>query len=156
MVFLWPSHFKLHYSKQTIFRWYLFILNKDIFFFTKKKFGMSSNKIGTCSPINLLVRSGRFRDIFPNANHVIRSNSDDKVTVVRYGQFVNNDIMPVQGNLPGILQMIILELGPHQAGRGSNFGFILSDGWFLCELGHIIYPNWAFVISASNQAISYE
>ena len=43
-----------------------------------------------------------------NAYHVVRGNGHDVIVVVAGCDLVDNDVVPVQRNLPTVLQVIIL------------------------------------------------
>ena len=60
-----------------------------------------------------------FRRPPPDADHVVGGDGHDVRVVVGRGHFVDDDVVTVDGHLPGVLQVVVLQLGPHEPGEGG-------------------------------------
>ena len=66
-----------------------------------------------------------FRRPPPDANHVVGGDSHNVRVVVGCGHLVDDDIVTVEGDLSGVLQVVILQLWPHEPGERKDFFAIL-------------------------------
>ena len=62
-----------------------------------------------------------FRRPPPDADHVVGGDGDDVRVVVGGGNLIDDDIVTVEGNLPGVFEVVVLQLGPHEPGREEDF-----------------------------------
>ena len=63
---------------------------------------------------------------------------------------IDDNVVPVQGHLPAVLQVIVLQLGPHEPGAGLHH---LLDGVRLGgdHGGAVVQPEGALVVTTHHQ-----
>lgn len=91
----------------------------------------------------------------PDAHHVVGGHRHDVSVVVAGRHLVDDDAVLVQGDLPRVLQVVVLQFGPHEPDGGLHD---LGDGGrgVAAELGQVVQPQGALVVAASDQTRAWK
>ena len=95
----------------------------------------------------------------PDTDHVVRGHGHDVLVVVRGGHLVDDDVVAVERHLPRVLEVVVLQLGPVEAGGGLEDvldGGLGGGGVVAAELGLVVEPEGALVVAATDEALSWK
>ena len=94
----------------------------------------------------------------PDTDHVVRGHGHDVLVVVRGGHLVDDDVVAVERDLPRVLEVVVLQLRPVEAGGGLEdvLDGGLGGGVVAAKLGLVVEPEGSLVVAAADEALSWK